>query len=131
MYYDEKTKYQTTIKKEKLNSWKEYCNLTPCTNPWNAVYKLARNKAKRSQPMTTLQRPDGSFTSNLNQTVVMIDYLIPKDEQTDDTDYHKRIRAQTEEPILTADDRDWCWIRSCVFVGNELAAQSKFKLDKK
>jgi hypothetical protein len=85
-----------------------YSHLTPCTNPWNAVYKLARNKAKRSQPMTTLQRPNGSFTSDLNETVkVIIDYLITKDEQTDDTDYHKRIRAQTEEPILTADDRDY------------------------
>jgi len=57
--------------------------------------------------MTILQRPDGSITSDLNETVqVMIDYLIPKDEQIDDTDYHKRIRVQTEEPILTADDRD-------------------------
>ena len=51
--------------------------------------------------MTTLERPDGSFTSDLNENVsFMIDYLIPKDEQIDDTDYHKRIRAQTEEPIL-------------------------------
>jgi len=57
--------------------------------------------------MTTLQRPDGSITSELNETVqVMIDFLIPEDEQFDDTDYHKRIRAQTEESILTADDRD-------------------------
>jgi hypothetical protein len=24
-----KTKYQATIKEEKLKSWKEYCNLTP------------------------------------------------------------------------------------------------------
>jgi len=95
------------MKREKLNSWKEYCNLTPCTNPWNAVYKLARNKTKRSLPMKTLQRTDGSFTSDLNETVqVVIDYLIPKDEQIDDTDHHKRIRVQTEEPILTADDRD-------------------------
>ena len=107
IYYEEKTRYQTKIRKEKLNSWKEYCNLKTCTNPWNSVYKLARNKTKRSLPMTTLQRPDGSFTSDLNETVkFMIEYLIPKDEQIDDTDYHKRIRAQTEEPILTADDRD-------------------------
>jgi len=35
------------------------------------------------------------------------DYLIPKDDQTDDTNYHKGIRAQSKEPILTADDRDY------------------------
>ena len=57
--------------------------------------------------LTTLQKPDGSLTSDLNQTMkIMIEYLIPKDEQTDDTDHHKRIRAQLKEPILTADDRD-------------------------
>jgi hypothetical protein len=45
-YYEEKTKYQATIKKEKLQSWKENCNLTPGTNPCNRVYKLASNKTK-------------------------------------------------------------------------------------
>jgi hypothetical protein len=58
-YYEEKTTYQATIKREKLKSWKEYCNLTQCANPWNAVYKLASNKTERSQMMTTLQKPDG------------------------------------------------------------------------
>ena len=58
--------------------------------------------------MTTLQKPDGSLTSDINETVkVMIDHLIPNDEQTDDTDYHKRIRTLSRELILTADDRDY------------------------
>jgi superfamily I DNA/RNA helicase len=58
--------------------------------------------------MTTLQRLDGSLTSDLKQTKeVMLDHLIPTDELLDDTDYHKRIRDQTKEPIYTADDRDY------------------------
>jgi hypothetical protein len=82
--------------------------LTPCTNPCNAVYRLASNKTKSSQKLTALQKPDGSLTSGLNETVkVMTDYLIPKDEQLDDTDYHKRTRVQSKKPILTADDRDY------------------------
>ena len=57
--------------------------------------------------MTTFQKPDGSFTSDLNETVkVMLEYLIPKDEQTDDTDHHKINRALLKEPILTANNRD-------------------------
>ena len=82
--------------------------MTPHTNPSNAVYKLATNKAKRSQTLSTLQKPDGSLTSDLNETMkIMAEYLIPKDEQPDDTDYHKRIRTQIKGPILTADDRDY------------------------
>jgi hypothetical protein len=69
---------------------------------------MAINKTKESQTMTTLQKPKGSLTSNLNETMmVMSDYLIPTDDQLDDTDYHKGIRAQSKEPILTADDREY------------------------
>jgi len=58
--------------------------------------------------MTTLQKPDGSLTSDLNETLkVLIDHLTPSDEQSDDTDYHKRIRTLTTEPIQTADDRNY------------------------
>jgi hypothetical protein len=28
----------------------------------------------------------------------MLDYVITKDDKSDDTDYHKRIRTQIEEP---------------------------------
>jgi hypothetical protein len=42
--------------------------------------------------MTTLQKPDGSFMSDLKETVkFMLDYLIPKDEQIDKTDHHKKL----------------------------------------
>ena len=60
IYHEEKSRYQAAIKKEKLNSWKEYCNLTPSTNPWNTVYKITTNKHRRVLPMTTLLKSDGS-----------------------------------------------------------------------
>ena len=108
MFTEEKANNEATIKKEKIKSWKEYCNLTPSTNPWNAIYKMAINKTKKSQTITTLQKPDGSLASNYNETMqVMSDYLIPTDDQLHDTDYHKGIRAQSKEPILTADDREY------------------------
>ena len=82
--------------------------MTPSTNPWNTIYRMAINKTKESQTMTTLQKPKGSLTSNLNETMmVMSDYLIPTDDQLDDTHYHKGIRAQSKEPILTADDTEY------------------------
>jgi hypothetical protein len=58
--------------------------------------------------MITLKKINGSLTSNHNEMVkVMSDYLIPKDGQTDDTNYHKGIRALSKEPIQTTDDRDY------------------------
>jgi hypothetical protein len=55
-YHDGKLQYQAAIKREKSKSWKEFCNLTSATNLWNAIYKLASNKAKCSQSLTTSQK---------------------------------------------------------------------------
>ena len=37
----------------------------------------------------------------------MLDYLIAKDEEDSDSDYHKTIRTLTERPTQTADDREY------------------------
>jgi hypothetical protein len=37
----------------------------------------------------------------------MFDYLITKDEEDNDSDYHKTIRTLTERPIQTADDTEY------------------------
>jgi hypothetical protein len=71
-YQDEKSKYQAAVKREKIKFWKECCTLTSSTNRWNAVYRLASNKAKRSQPLSTLQKPDGSLTTDINETVIYV-----------------------------------------------------------
>ena len=107
-YYEERKEYATTIKKEKIKSWKEYCNLTSHTNPWNAIYKLAANKTRGSQMLTTLKKQDGTNTTNIEETVkMMAEHLIPKDDAKDDTEYHKQIRKQVKEPIQTEEDREY------------------------
>jgi len=45
-YLEGKAQYTATIKREKLRSWKEYCNIMTAANPWNDVYKLAAGKKK-------------------------------------------------------------------------------------
>jgi hypothetical protein len=106
-YNGGKLQYQAAIKREKFKSWKEFWNLNSATNPWNAVYKLASNKANRSQSLTTLQKPDVSLTTDINGTITyMLDYLIPKDEVDYESEYHNTIRTQTERSIHTAVDRE-------------------------
>jgi hypothetical protein len=33
---------------EKSKSWKEFCNFTSATNPWNAIYKMMAGKTKQA-----------------------------------------------------------------------------------
>ena len=106
-YFEEKARYQATLRKEKFNSWKDYCNMTSSANPWNAVYKLAAGKRCNNTSLTTLRRPDGSRTSSTSETVkYMLEYFTPEDNGQD-TEYQKLVRTETEEPIYTANDKDF------------------------
>ena len=40
-YLEAKARYEATIKKGKVSSWKQYCNMTSSTNPWKEIRKLA------------------------------------------------------------------------------------------
>ena len=106
-YIKGKKKYQAAIRKAKINSWKQYCNTSP-SNPWNEAYKLASRKTRNTVTRTTLQKPDGSKTANIIETMKhMIEQLIPEDNTQDDTDCHMNIRRLTEQPIETTDGREF------------------------
>jgi len=36
-YLESKSTYAATIKREKCNSWKEFCNISTATNPWGVI----------------------------------------------------------------------------------------------
>jgi hypothetical protein len=101
-------KYQAAIRREKINSWKQYCNTTSPSNPWNEAYKLASGKTRNKATLTTLHKPDGSKTANIIETLrLMIEQLIPEDNTQDGTDHHVNIRKLTDHPIETTGDKEF------------------------
>jgi hypothetical protein len=68
-YLEGKSRYVETVKKEKINSWKKYCNMTSSTNHWNEVYKLGAGNRENNTQITTLRKPDGSLTADLSETL--------------------------------------------------------------
>ncbi|KAJ4448236.1 hypothetical protein ANN_10250 [Periplaneta americana] len=100
--------YERTMTKEKINSWKRYCSLTPSSNPWNEVYRIASGKTRKPIPLTTLKKPGGSLTSSLKETLqLMIDYFVPEDEEAADNNCHKQVRETNRIPLKTQDDVDF------------------------
>ena len=76
------------------------------TNPWNMVYKLATGKIKSCSTLSTIRRPDGTVTKDLEETInVMMEHFTPADEEETDNDYHKLIRAQNATQVTTEDDK--------------------------
>jgi hypothetical protein len=103
-YLATKAEYAATIKKERNASWKEFCNTVSATNPRAEIYRLAAGKRKQAAQITTLGKPDRTLTTNLHETLAhMIRYLTPEDNQNDN-EYHKQLRTQTQESIVTPDD---------------------------
>jgi hypothetical protein len=99
--------YQAIIKKEKLNSWKEYCNVAASINPWSQVYKLVAGKTRANSIMTTLRKPDGSEMASIQETMnTLLDYLSTEDRE-EDTLHHKNIRKNLEKPINTSEDDEF------------------------
>jgi hypothetical protein len=105
-YLQEKRRYEATLRKTKTQSWKQYCNVTTSSNPWNVVYKLATEKVKSCSTLSTLRKPDGTVTTDMAETIsFMMDSFTPADKEETDNEYHKAIRAQFKTPMTTEDDK--------------------------
>jgi len=108
IYLTENARYEATIKREKIQSWKEYCNLTTSSNPWNEVYKLAAGKRSYNTQITTLRKPEGSLSEDLREILhLMLEHFTPDDKGEEDTKLHKLARAQALEPADTYDHIDF------------------------
>jgi len=96
-YNKAKADYQTAIRREKTRSWKNYCTLTPANNPCNEVYKIATGKTRNKQPLTTLQRPNGTVTETTEEMIeLMLEHLFPDDDP-----------PERHRPANTADDKEF------------------------
>jgi hypothetical protein len=105
IYLAEKTRYEATIKRDKIQSLKEYCNMTTSSNPWNEVYKLAATKRRNNTQITILRKPHKSLTEDLKETIqLMLEHFTPDDKEEDDTELYKLARAQA---LDTDDDIDF------------------------
>ena len=65
-------------------------------------------KLRSTTCLTTLQQPNRTFTLDTESTTkYMLDYFVPKDNETDDSVVHKKIRELIKEPIDTEDDKSF------------------------
>jgi hypothetical protein len=63
------------------------------------VCKIAAGKTKEFSKMTTINRPDGTETTGLQETITEILDHLYKDGDGKENPHHKRIRKAVDEPI--------------------------------
>ena len=62
--------------------------MAPYNNPWNEVYRLAAGNRKGQTQTTTLRKPDGTLTADLNETLqLMLHHFAPEDNLNADSFY--------------------------------------------
>jgi hypothetical protein len=70
------------------------------------VYKLAAGKTRYYSLFTSLRKPDGSLTIDIEETVkLMLEHFTPEDNVKDDNEFHKQNRAQSQGTVNTPDYR--------------------------
>jgi len=103
-----KAEHAATTRKERSTSWKQFCNMTSTTNPWNEKYRIAVGRRKQAIQITTLRKQDGKLTNSLHETLThMLRNFTPEDNHNNVTAYHRKLRVQTQESIDTADDKEF------------------------
>jgi len=108
----------------KLKSWKMFCTINDGVNPWNVVYKIASGIIRTSTRLTTLEKEDGTYTTDTRSTIMhMLEHFVPDDREDSDSKLHRKIRKEIQEPTDTADDK--------AFTKEEIIANlKKFNLKK-
>jgi hypothetical protein len=98
-YLERKAHYAATIKREKLRSWKEYCNITTAAKPWNEVYKLAAGKRRYYSIFTSLREPDGTLTTDMEETVKLtLEHSRLKTTQKTTANFTSKSEPSLKEP---------------------------------
>jgi len=107
-YMEGLRQYRSKINMQKIESWKEFCNITDGSNPWNTVYKLAAGKLRNQNSLSTLQKEDGTYTTNLESTVkYMLQQFFPDDRKENDNEEQQQLRKKMLEPPETSDDMEF------------------------
>lgn len=64
--------YNRTIRQAKQEAWFSQAVKDESEDPWGRVYKILRGKMKSGLMVSSLRKPDGSYTSNEQETLQLM-----------------------------------------------------------
>ena len=91
------------MEKAKQISWKRFVAKEGHKQPWSIIYKLQTERLKLESVQSNITGND-TQTKTWNETTdILMNTLIPSDEEVNDTDWHRNLRTDTREIERTAD----------------------------
>lgn len=98
-----RNRYTAEIRRAKNTSWREFVTKEGNSNPWGLAYKIKTDKIQAETVFESL-KTDEDHTTTWTQTAhILINTLIPNDDPTDESAWHKAVR---EEVTIVPDTED-------------------------
>jgi len=122
-YFDGRCECEGKMQEAKLKSRKTFCMINDGVNPSNTVSKIASGKIRTSTRLTTLEKEDGMYNTDMrSRTMHMLEHFVPDYREDSDNELHRKIRKKILEPPDTVDNK--------AFMKEEITANLK-KLNSK
>ena len=89
--------YQTKLREEKLQSWKDFCSNTntESSNSWNGVYRYVAGRLRKKLILTTLKTGNTNYTTDIQSTInQIIEHFVPEDSEDGEEAHQKHVRQQ-------------------------------------
>ncbi|GBO41488.1 Putative protein in type-1 retrotransposable element R1DM [Araneus ventricosus] len=100
IYKREAARYRFLIKQKSRNCFEAYCIEVYKLHPFQLPYKLAAGKLRASTILHCVQRPDGSFTTSMTETVgTIVTGLFPLDNESSETMAQQDVRRLVSEYV--------------------------------
>jgi len=70
------------------------------------VYKIASGEIRTTTRLTTLQKENGTYTTDTRSTILhMLDHIATDDRADSDNELHREIGKEIPKPLDTDDDK--------------------------
>lgn len=94
-YRQIRNKYTATIRKTKIQSWRDFVTKHGNSNPWGIAYKIQMNKIHPEQARESIRTVDGQTTTWEETSRILLNSLVPDDSPKTETTLHSNIRANS------------------------------------
>lgn len=97
IYRRKKHLFQQELYNTKIKCWEIFLKEQTTLGPWGTPFKIATNKIRRPTTLSTVKKTNGETTTSWRESVqVLMDTLLPDDNEQEDDRHHKDLRKNME-----------------------------------
>lgn len=107
-YKNKRREYKHAIRKARIQSWHDFCELESKKDPFSLPYKILARKTRNQSTLHTVKKKDDTWTNDEPETsAFLLREYFPMDNLEEEEELHISIRDKLREPYFALDDREF------------------------